>query len=233
MDILMNKISAIVPIKKDSERIPGKNFLPFCGKPLFHYMLSTLQQCEVIEKIIIDTDSEIILWEVPDVYNKAQIITRPDFLLGNHIVANELIAYDISQTSDEHFFQTHVTNPLLSVRSITNAVHLYFNMLHIYDSLFSVNSIRKRMYDANYRPLNHSFDEMKPTQEMDPVYMENSNMFIFSKSSFKKAGKSRIGLKPQLFEMNNIESIDIDYPEDFELAEIIYQNRNNFLIDSF
>lgn len=227
----MNKLTAIVPIKKDSERIPGKNFMPFCGKPLFHYMLSTLQQCDVIEKILIDTDSEIIMNDVPAMYSKALIIPRPDFLLGHHIVANELIAYDISQTSDEHFLQTHVTNPLLSVGSITNAVNLYFSSLQVFDSLFSVNCIRKRMYDANCRPLNHFNSDMKPTQQMDPVYVENSNMFVFSKSSFKNAGNSRIGLKPHLFEMSEIESIDIDYPEDFELAEIIYQNRVKFSIE--
>lgn len=227
----MNKITAIVPIKKDSERIPGKNFLPFCGKPLFHYMLSTLQQCEAIEKILINTDSEIIIQEISAAYSKAVIIPRPDFLLGHHIVANELIAYDISQTSDEHFLQTHITNPLLSLRSITNAVNLYFCSLQVYDSLFSVNCIRKRMYDADCRPLNHSNNDMKPTQQMDPVYVENSNLFIFSKSSFKNAGNSRIGLKPQLFEMNDVESIDIDYPEDFKLAEIIYQNKEKFNIE--
>jgi len=227
----MNKITALVPIKKESERIPGKNFLLFCGKSLFHYMLSTLQRCDVIEKIIIDTDSEIIMKEVPLTYSKAVIIPRPDFLLGNHIVANELIAHDISQTADEHFLQTHVTNPLLSARNITNAVNLYFSSLLVYDSLFSVNCIRKRMYDADCRPLNHSNKDMKPTQHMDPVFVENSNMFIFSKSSFKNAGISRIGLKPQLFEMNEVESVDIDYPEDFKLAEIIYQNREKFTIE--
>ena len=62
------------------------------------------------------------------------------------------------------------------------------------------------------------------------MYEENSNFYIFSKKSFEKAGKKRIGLKPQIFEVNKLEAVDIDEPEDFILAELLYKSKKDFVV---
>ena len=91
-----------------------------------------------------------------------------------------------------------------------------------YDSLFSVTKWQTRLYWDADRPINHNPHELLRTQDLPPVYEENSNIYIFSKSSFRKAGEQRIGLKAQMFEINKIEAIDIDEEADFIMAERLY-----------
>ena len=221
-------IKALVPIKNESERLTGKNFLPFCGQPLYQVVLDKLQNVQQIESIIINTDSEIIARECLCRYSKVVIIDRPADLLGNDITMNSIIAHDLSKTSGEHFLQTHVTNPLISAKTIVRAIELYFVNLDKYDSLLSVERIKKRAYFKNGTPINHDNLKLEQTQNLPEVNIENSNLFLFSKSSFSIANKSRVGLNPQLFYMSSIEGIDIDFQEDFLLAELIMNNREKF-----
>ena len=221
-------IKAIVPIKSYSERLMGKNFLDFCGQPLYQVVLDTLQAINIIDSIIIDTDSDIIAKACPSRYPKVVVIQRPSNLIGNDITMNSIIEYDLSMVEGEHFLQTHVTNPLITAKTIVRTIETYFENLIKYDSLLSVESIKKRAYDHNGTPINHNNLNLEQTQHLNPVNIENSNLFIFSRTSFVSAKNSRVGLKPQLFYMSNIEGIDIDYREDFILAELIRKNKSNF-----
>jgi len=221
-------IKAIVPIKSESERLKDKNFLNFCGQPLFQVVLDTLQNIPLIDKIVINTDSNVIARDCINRYPKAEIIDRPKKLLGNDVTMNSIIGYDLTKTDGEHFLQTHVTNPLITATTIMNAIETYFKSLSQFDSLLSVDCIKKRAYNHIGKPINHSNETLLPTQYLPEVNIENSNLFLFSKTSFLEAKNSRVGLKPQLFKMSSIEGIDIDYEEDFLLAELIKKNRSIF-----
>lgn len=221
------KITALVPIKTNSTRLPNKNFLDFCGRPLYRVILDTLEKIELIEQVIVNTDSEVIAGDCCGRYTKVKIVDRPAFLLGDHITMNKLIAHDLKETSAEHFLQTHCTNPLLTEKTILRAMTAYFDNLETHDSLFSVDAIRKRSFLSTGEPVNHTNSVLLPTQELDPIYIENSNLFLFSRTSFLSAGESRIGQRPQIFQMNSLEGVDIDFREDFELAKLIYENGLN------
>ena len=95
-----------------------------------------------------------------------------------------------------------------------------------FDSLFGATKVQTRFYDKDANPINHNPEELLRTQDLEPLYEENSNFYIFSKESFKNSNKKRIGIKPQIFEVNKLEAIDIDEPEDFILAELLYKNRD-------
>lgn len=220
-------LTALIPIKEHSERVPGKNLRSFAGRPLYQVMFSTLQECDCISEIIVNTDCSEIM-EFASTLSKAKAVVRPEELRGDMITMNTLIAHDITQTNADHFFQTHCTNPLLTKRTIEKAASLYLDSLHRYDSVYSVNRIQARVYDKDDVPVNHSLSNMLRTQDLDPVFEENSNFFIFSRSSFGQAGMSRIGNKPLRYEMSRIEAIDIDHPENFLLAELVYSNRDRF-----
>jgi len=140
---------------------------------------------------------------------------------------NEIIKYDLSQLEGEHFLQTHSTNPLLRAKTIDSAIEKYFEGLEKFDSVFGVTKIQTRFYDKNAKPINHNPEELLRTQDLEPMYEENSNFYIFSKKSFAEAGDKRIGLKPQIAEVNKLESVDIDEPEDFKLAELLHIHKNN------
>lgn len=223
----LTQISALVPIKNESERLPHKNFKSFAGNPLYFKVLDTLASIDAVDRIIINTDSEEIFDTCVKRYEKAVLIQRPDFLLGNHITMNSLITYDLTQIEGEHFLQTHVTNPLLSKKTVLDAIERYFNQLESYDSLFTVNEIKKRAYNYQQEPINHELGELKMTQDLPPVLVENSNLFLFSRTSFN-ATKSRIGERPAFMSMNEFEAVDIDTPVEFKLAELIHANRSSF-----
>ena len=223
----MQSLSAIIFIKKESERIPNKNFRLFNGRPLFTIILELLDSYPLIDKILVDSDSKEIQ-DYTSSLSKGIPIVRPEHLLGGHITANALLEHDIRFSDSAHFFQTHVTNPLLSVSTITKAIEKYFSSLTDHDSLFSVSRIQHRVFDKNANPINHEKTKLLRTQDLDPVFHENSNFFIFSKNSFKNAGNNRVGLKPLMYEISPIEAVDIDYENEFRLAELIDKNKNLF-----
>ena len=216
-------IKAILPMKKHSERISNKNLRDFCGKPLFHRIMESLNQSKYIKEVYINTDSKQISEDALSHFDNVRIIERPEELKGDLVAMNDIIAHDISKLKGEHFLQTHSTNPLLTTDTIDRAIEKYFKNLSSFDSLFSVNRLQTRLYWQNGEPVNHDPQELLRTQDLPPLFEENSNIYIFSRESFKTAGNRRIGLKPQMFEMNKLESIDIDEPEDFILAETLYK----------
>ena len=220
------KITALLPMKAHSERVPNKNIKNFCGNPLYHAVLSTLLKSEYIDKVIINTDSDIIKKDAPKNFERVVIIDRLKEIQGDFVSMNDIIAYDLKQTGGEHFLQTHSTNPLLTVETLELAIREYFNALQEHDSLFSVTRIQSRLYWKSGEPLNHNPQELLRTQDLPPLYEENSNFYLFSKASFAASGNGRIGLKPGMFEMDKLEAVDIDEEEDWQLAEILFKLRN-------
>lgn len=222
------KVKVLLPMKGNSQRVPNKNMRDFDGVPLYHTIVKTLLDSKYVESIIIDTDSEKIEEDAKSNFgDKIIIINRPKEIQGDFVSMNNVIAYDLSLLEGEHFLQTHSTNPLLKTETINNAIEQYFRDLSKFDSLFSVTKIQTRFYDKNAKPINHNPNELLRTQDLEPMYEENSNFYIFSKDAFENVGKKRIGLKPQIFEINKLEAIDIDESEDFKLAELLHLHKGN------
>ena len=214
-------IIALLPMKGHSERVPNKNIRIFNERPLFHNIAKVLESSDYIKKIIINTDDKFIAENAKENFSKVLIIDRPSNLQGDLIPMNEIINYDISKFDHEHFLQTHSTNPLLTKSTLERAIEFYFSNIDKYDSLFSVTKEYGRFYWDSGEPINHNPEKLLRTQDLTPLFKENSNIYIFSKSSFYKANNNRIGTKPFMFEMNKFEAIDIDNEEDFILAEIL------------
>jgi CMP-N-acetylneuraminic acid synthetase len=220
------KIAALVPMKKNSERVPNKNMKLFNGKPLYHAIINTLLKSKYIDSIYIDTDSEIIINDVQINFPAIKIINRPIELQGDLVSMNEIISYNLNMLNYDIYLQTHSTNPLINVNTIDLALSTFIENEN-YDSLFTVTKIQSRFYWSDGSPLNHDINNLIRTQDLQPIYEENSNLYIFTKLSFQNANKKRIGLKPMMFEINKIESIDIDEIDDFNLAELIYSHNLN------
>lgn len=211
-------IVAIVPMKGNSERVPGKNLRPMNGKPLFYWIIKELTELRF--PVYVDTDSENIQKAVKEHFSQVKIIRRPDYLCGDDVSMNKILEYDISKIEGEHFIQTHSTSPLLSSKTIMSAVKTYFDNLGQYDSLFSISAIQARCFRSNGEPINHNPKELIQTQFLEPVFVENSGFYIFSRDSFGKENK-RIGIRPYLFPISQYEAIDIDNEEDFNAADIL------------
>lgn len=219
----IGKVTAIVPMKAHSERVPNKNMRNFNNKPLYHQIVKVLLASQYIKEIYVNTDSKLIKEDIQSNFKEVTIIDRPEKLKGDYVPMNDIIAYDISKIKGQYFLQTHCTNPLLKTRTINKAIECYFENLKTYDSLFSVTCHHMRLYWQDARPINHNPQELLRTQDLDLVYEENSNIYIFSRSSFTQNGNRRTGLRPQMFETDRFEATDIDEEQDFKIAEILYQ----------
>ncbi len=218
----MNKVIALLPMKGHSERISNKNIKDFDGQPLFYRILDTLAKTKSVKSIYIDTDSDEIARLAIERFD-VNIIKRPDELIGDCVSMNEIIKFDLSQINGEHIIQTHSTNPLLKVNTIDKAVETYFEKLKVHDSIFSVTRLQVRLYDQFMKPMNHDPGVLIRTQDLPPVYEENSNFYIFSKQSFYKKNQ-RVGEKPMFYEVGKNEAIDIDEEIDFEIALCLYKS---------
>ena len=218
------KITAIIPIKHYSSRVPNKNYRLMNGKPLFHYILDTLTNCNKINEIIVDTNSQPVIDGIKSKYPNVKIYIRPKKLCGSDVSTNFLLfnlINDLKLESDL-YIHTHTTNPLLKQKTIENAIVTFIENIDKYDSLFTVNKLQTRLYDKNSKPYNHNPDKLIPTQNLEPIYEENSCLYIVPHKTLMKYHR-RIGNKPYMYVTNKIESQDIDWEEDFTLTEFIMQ----------
>ncbi len=214
------KVAALVPIKAHSERVSGKNFREFSGKPLYHHILSTLERTYAVDEVLVDTDSHQVMHEAPQLFTKVRILERPAELRGDMVSTNKLFAHDIDQTDASLFVQTHATNPLLRPETIAKALKSFVEDDKGFDSLFSVTVHHSRFYNDNGEAVNHDPDNLIRTQDLPPMYEENSVLYIFTRESFVKRSR-RIGEAPMIFPTSRIESIDIDDEFTFRLAELL------------
>jgi CMP-N-acetylneuraminic acid synthetase len=216
------RIVALLPMKANSVRVKGKNFRDFCGKPLFRWILDTLLSVEEISQVIINTDARAILAEHGLVDSECIVIRdRKPEICGDHVSINLLLADDIANVPADLYLMTHTTNPLISPETIRKAIVAFWDVQGTgkADSLFTVDKVQTRFYRADGSPVNHDPDKLIPTQELEPWFEENSNLYIFTTDSFAKT-LARIGKQPMMYESPFFESIDIDTPDDWDFAVV-------------
>jgi N-acylneuraminate cytidylyltransferase len=218
----MTGVTAIVPMKGHSARVPNKNIRPLCGRPLYHWIVKALLETPEIERVVVETDADHIAADAARNFPVA-ILRRPKALEGDEVAMNRLIEFHMSQLKAPVYLQTHSTNPLLTPPTISAAIGAY-RAPGDHDSLFSVTALRTRLFRADGSALNHNPDELIPTQDLPPVFEENSNIYMFTEESFHKRGH-RIGLKPLLFPIAREEAVDIDEMMDFRFAESLMEER--------
>jgi CMP-N-acetylneuraminic acid synthetase len=214
-------------MRHTSERVKGKNYRDFAGKPLFHHIVQTLLNCPQITQVCIDTDSPVITEDVQASFPGVNVLLRPEHLRDGETPMNEVLENSIAQVDAAWYLQTHSTNPLLRPETVTHAIETLMASPE-HDSLFGVTRLQTRLYDSTGRPINHDPAVLLRTQDLPPVYEENSNLYLFTKQSFMQR-KNRIGTNPLLFEIEPDEAWDIDEESDFRIAELLYKQREGLL----
>jgi len=228
------KIVALLPMKANSERVKGKNFRDFGGKPLFRWMLDTLLSVAEIDLVVINTDARHILAEYGLIDSDRVLIRdRREEICGDLVSMNLIIKDDIENIASDIYLMTHTTNPFLSRSSVEAAIELFQIAVNteVADSLFTVNKVQERFYDVGVQPVNHDPENLIRTQDLEPWYQENSNLYLFSKESFSKTA-ARIGVNPTMLVTAPYESTDIDTPDDWELGEVMveYYRKKGILV---
>ena len=218
-----HKIAALVPMRHSSERVPGKNYRVSGDAPLFHHIVKTLLTCPSIDEVLIDTDSQVIVEQCQEHFPSVVLIERPENLRAGDIPMNKIIEHDLGFTDADTILQTHSTNPLLPAATLEESINVYTN--EDCDSVFTVTRLQQRLWDANAHPVNHDPNELLRTQDLPPIYVENSCAFVFSRELMLTTG-SRIGSNPRMVETDPTGSLDIDEESDFLLAESVWKMRN-------
>lgn len=222
---MSQRIVALVPMRHSSERVPGKNYRPLGGRPLFHHIVSTLLACPAIDQIVIDTDSELIRADAADSFPEVLVIERPEHLRAGTVPMNDVLLHDTATVDADLYLQTHSTNPLLRATTISAAIGQFIDDGPDHDSLFGVTRLQTRLWSAGGLPLNHDPAVLVRTQDLEPVYEENSCIYLFTRELLLERG-TRIGARPMLFEIPRDEAWDIDEEVDFEVVSALFGGRS-------
>jgi len=216
------KLAALVPMRHHSQRVPGKNYRLLAGKPLFHHIIETLLPVREINEIVVDTDSDLVMDGLRKNFPQVKIINRPDALRADDVPMNDILIYDTGQVQADFYLQTHSTNPLLRSETVSRAVQSFLADYPKHDSLFSVTRWQTRLYDQNGKAINHDPSVLIQTQNLPPVYEENSCLYLFTRDNLLK-WHHRIGERPMMFEIDADEAWDIDEELDFQICEFLIQ----------
>lgn len=210
------KIVAIVPMKLNSQRLPNKNIRCFTnGKPLCYYILSTLLSIDEISEVYVYCSNPVIKEYIPQ---GVQYVKRSNFLDSDTTKMNEVLACFAKDIPADIYVMTHTTAPFITSESIRDGINAVLS--GEYDSAFAVKKLQDFLWKAG-RPFNYKLDQIPRTQDIEPLYQETSGFYIYTPYVINQL-KRRIGEKPHMVEVGEIESIDIDEFEDFEIADAIY-----------
>jgi CMP-N-acetylneuraminic acid synthetase len=210
-------------MRHHSERVPGKNFRIVGGRPLYTYILETLLECPEIERVVVDTDSRPIQDGLARAFPQVQVIERAKHLRPDDVPMNAILEHDLAHAPADVYLQTHSTNPLLRSRTISAAIQTFVNDAE-HDSLFSVTPVQVRLWSSDGAPINHDPDVLLRTQDLPPVYQENSCLYLFRREDFL-ARRNRIGRKPRLFVIDQEEAWDVDAEIDVLIVEALLRKR--------
>ncbi|MCU0488255.1 MAG: acylneuraminate cytidylyltransferase family protein [Anaerolineales bacterium] len=214
------KIVALVPMRHHSQRVPGKNYRRLAGIPLYQHIISSLLAVPEVNEIVVDTDSPLILDGLQRDFPQVTRLERPAHLRADTIPMNEILAYDTEQVPADLYLQTHSTNPLLRPATISSAIQALLASYPAYDSLFSVTRLQTRLWDQLGRAINHNPAILLQTQDLPPVYEENSCIYIFSRTTLL-ARRNRLGDRPLMYPIDAAEAWDIDEEIDFSIVDLL------------
>lgn len=211
------KTVALIPIKLGSKRVPGKNTKPFFdGTPLMSFIQQTCLDAKNIDEVYVYCSDDAV---IPYVLPGVRYLKRPEYLDGDSINANDFIREFMKSVDADIYVNAHTTSPFAKHETIEELVDKVAS--GEYDSAFCAEPIRTFMWE-NGKPINFDPDHFPRTQDLPMIYGETSIAYVFTKDSFTKHNR-RLGSHPFIKEVSKIEAIDIDYPEDFEIANAIYK----------
>ncbi len=212
------KTVAVVPMKLNNRRLPQKNTKSFTnGRPLCQYILSTLLEVEEIEKVYVYCSNPEIREYLPEGVTYLQ---RSESLDQDSTKMNEVLQAFAKQVSAEVYVMTHTTAPFITKESIRKGIQAVQS--GEYDSAFAAKKLQDFLWKDG-QPFNYELDNIPRTQDLQPLFEETSGFYIY-RSEVMTRNNRRIGDKPYIVEVGEIESIDIDEAEDFMIADAVYNH---------
>ncbi len=208
------KIVAVMPIKMNNERLPGKNTKLLGNKPLLQYELDNLLKINEIESVNVYCSNEEICDYLPKDVHFIKRSVELDLPTSNFTQIFTSFMKDVP--ADIYVF-AHATAPFISLQTMQECISAVLSGK--YDSAFCATKIQDFLWQDG-KPLNFDATNIPRSQDIKPIYRETSGVYVFKKEVFEKLHR-RIGEKPYIKEVDFKEAVDINNYEDFELAEIM------------
>lgn len=212
------KTVAFVPIRLNSKRVVGKNMKPLAGRPLLYHVPHTLLQVEGIDEVYVYCSSEAVVPHLPE---GVQWLSRPDTLDSDSTLGAEIYDAFVTAVPADIYVLAHATSPFLKAETVAKALSAVQS--GAYDSAFTAEAVRTFTWYEG-RALNYDQQHIPLTQTLEPIYTETSGFYMFTRELWQKH-RRRIGFSPYMAVVDRIEGIDIDYPDDFALAEIVAERQ--------
>lgn len=211
------KITAVIPIRKGSQRVKDKNLRRFANSTLLELKIDVLKASSIFDDIIVNTDSEEAI-EIA-ISKGVSYHKREAYYASSECSGGEFFEHLAQVTDTDIFAYCPVTSPFITVTTIIKAVDAFFaNTAH--DTVATVSEVKEFLWQDN-EPLNYSREKSPNSQDLPDIYALNFGITITDKQSLL-ANKNIIGADPKFIVTSDIESLDIDTPLDFYLAEKIY-----------
>ena len=229
----METVAFFLPTRKGSQRVKNKNTRNFAGIEggLIENKIRQLIDTQRIDEIVLSTNDEDCI-AIAEKFrcSKLRIVERPTELCLDSTNLQDLIAYVPTITSAEHILWGHVTTPLADAKTYDKAVQVYFEKKSEgFDSLVGVTELKNFLMDERGQLVNNTTSLPWPrTQDLKPLYEINHTIFLTRRDVYEKQ-KNRIGDTPYLYIMDKIHSFDIDWEDDFIIAESLYKQLSRTL----
>ena len=208
------KVVAFVPIRLNSKRVVGKNLKLLGGKPMMCYLLETLVQVPAIDEVYVYCSSDEVRPLLP---TGVKLLKRDTALDSDEALGEQIYDAFVREVDADVYMLAHTTSPFIKAETINNAINKVLQGQ--YDSAFSAQKIQTFAWYGG-KPLNYSPTNIPRTQTIEPVYVETSAFYIFRREMWVQHHR-RVGNTPYMAIVGPVEGVDIDYPEDFEFAELM------------
>ena len=213
------KITVVVPVRKGSQRVKNKNFKPFAGSNLLKVKLDVLKQVNVIDEIIVNTDSDVAL-QIADEYGVSKCV-REDYYSSSKCNNSEFFQNIAENTDTDYIIYSPCTAPLIKVDTYYDFINRFRNAKDRYDSLTTVTDVKQHLW-LDEKPMNYNPSDSPNTQDLPDIVSLTYGISIISKENMIKY-RNIVGKKPLFYKVDDFEAVDVDNPIDFEFAEFLYK----------
>lgn len=211
------KTAAFIPVKGKSERIKNKNLKLLCGKPLFLHTLEKLSECEFIDEIFLDSESEEVFQAAENTSFKK--FKRDERLADNSTDGNKLFLNEIQATNADICIQVLCTSPFIKPETIKKGINVLIENEE-YDSVILVKKEKLYTWNPETAVPGYDINNIPNGIDLENTVAETTGLYIIRREAALKTGR-RIGENPYFLEADSLEALDINYPEDFEIAELV------------
>ena len=213
------KITAVIGVRKGSERIVNKNIKPFNDTSLLENKIKTLQKVKNLDEIVVTTDCD-------KMYSLAETLgvtpmRRPDYYTSNDCPGSENLKFIAEQVDTDYILYTPVTSPLVKSETYEDIINTFRNLDSKYDSVVTMNYLKDFLWEDD-KPLNYDPLNCPRSQDMESVFRLNFGGCLLPRETMIK-NKYVVGNNPYWYELTETEGIDVDVPFDFNIAELIYE----------